>query len=219
MKKTMPLFALLCLATFATAQKQKQAVGLRLAYFTGTYKFADEQGAEAPTWIEQPEGVEAGVFYRMFLGHSPMYLQTELSFFSSRIEGIVPWFRPYDHLIDLKGQQGILQIPLIAGGQFGRGRLHGFLAAGVSYGIFVQKNWQRARYFGADGRVLISGGEFGFLGEAGINYDLIKRLQLALSYRYLSTQHHLSVESISGSASDSWQTKRGMPQLSLGWKF
>ncbi len=211
------LLALLRLATVVSAQKN--AFGVRLAYFTGSYRFAENPDFDEPVWTERPEGLESGVFYRLRLGHSPIYLQTELSVYSRRMERILPWYIPYDHLVDLQGKETLLQIPLIAGGQFGRGKLHVILATGVSYGIFIQKEWQKARYFGGDGVAEVSGGEFGFLGEGGLNYDLYKRLQLGIIYRYLSTQHHLSVGSAYGSFSDDWQTKRSMLQLMVGWKL
>jgi len=206
-KKTSLLFALICLTTFVFAQKS--TLGVRLGYYSGKYAFPSGSYLEISQWENPANGLEPGIYYRAALGHSPIYVAVEASYYTRKIKG---------YPITLEGTQSLLQLPLLAGAQIGKGNLRGFAAIGLGVGIFTQKKWEKIPTYGQNKGVHVSP-EYSILAEGGLRYDITEHLQLGLGYRYSFAQHSITIKTFAGPDAANWETKRNMLNLEIGWKF
>lgn len=217
MKKSILFFALLCWA--AAAQAQTHTLGLRLSYFTGRYDYPSESVYANGNWTAQPQGLEPALQYRVSMGSTPLYVQTELSYYFRRVEGTEFDGQFPEARVTLKGSQALLLLPLIVGARLGRGKLQGFAAGGLSIGFFVREDWETVLYYDTEAKMETNDGEYGFVLEGGLNYSLSKHFEVALGCRYYAVQHSTKILSVYGATNSSWFVKRVMPGLSMGYKF
>ena len=109
MKSAILLITLLCCTSAGWAQSH--TFGLRLSYFTGRYSYPVSSIYHYGVWKEQPEGLEVALQYRLALGQSPLYVQTEVGYYNRRIDGSAQEPVLDAPRVVLKGQQSYYCCP------------------------------------------------------------------------------------------------------------